>query len=84
MEDLKKELNEVLEKYENTFNKSIDHSAGFDAIANNVESFSKLYEPFVNEIVAKSNEYVDIYEKDEIIALSQEIILKFTIFENYK
>lgn len=77
MENLKKDLNVVLSKYQDSYNAVYDHNASFIAQKNNMENYNKLFQHFVDEIILKSNEYLKIYMKKEISVQSKETILKF-------
>lgn len=80
MESLEKELELLLEKYQDKYKSVYSSKIGIVSHAENIDEFNKLFEPFVGEVVLKSNKFIDFYERDYIITKSQETIKKFKPF----
>lgn len=78
MENLKTELSTILLKYKAKYEQEKKSSKGFKFHQDMINIYSKLNEEFVDEVISKSNEYIDKIQEEDRISLSKETILKFS------
>ncbi|WDF64334.1 hypothetical protein [Flavobacterium sp. KACC 22763] len=79
MEKLRIELSNILSKYKAKYEQEKKSKNGFKIHQDMINIYSKLKEELVDEVVSKSNEYIDEIQKEDRILLSKETILKFNI-----
>lgn len=59
MTELKQELESIFEKYKSEYKSVFDDSDGLQSKVNNGENFGRINNEFVDELISKSNAFLD-------------------------
>lgn len=83
MEEIEKELNIIFAEHKQKYIGVFDNSEGLVAKQNNAINFTPIFESLTDELISKSNEFLeknDNYSKPEIENLIKDKIKEFSNF----